>query len=441
MADKGSEELSIVEYFYDARGPKGHLCGYCSKDGGSKSNGMWAHKLSCRDYQDLIDRGWRRSGLYCYKPLMDKTCCPPYTIRCKALQFQLSRSQKKVLVKLRKYLDTGSIKDPIGEGSSSQTEQCTKQGLSEESGVDTSAVKQTTFDKRPGHKATPPSKGGASWSHLQSKEQVKKTLDDFITIGDVMVGRAHRLEVKLIRSFPKSPEFNVTFNDVYSLYKKYQMTIHKDEEGECNKEQFTRFLVDCSLVPSESGNGAPPFGAYHQHYYLDGKLIMVGVIDILPDCLSSVYVFYDPDIMFLSPGVVSALYELAYTKHLHQMIPSLQYYYMGYYIHTCQKMRYKGQYSPSSLLCPETYIFTPIEKCTPKLDQSLYSRFEEDVSKQTDSVDEYLPSVLVLCDHQVIPYRMFCEIFKDRSSEKIREYAALVGKTVASRMLLYQDLD
>ena len=24
---------------------------------------MWGHKVSCQDYQDLIDRGWRR---YCY---------------------------------------------------------------------------------------------------------------------------------------------------------------------------------------------------------------------------------------------------------------------------------------------------------------------------------------------------------------------------------------
>ena len=43
---------------------------------------MWAHKLTVQDYQNLIDRGWRRSGSYCYKPMMDQTCCPAYTIRC-----------------------------------------------------------------------------------------------------------------------------------------------------------------------------------------------------------------------------------------------------------------------------------------------------------------------------------------------------------------------
>lgn len=43
--------------------------------------GMWADQLTVNDYQDLIDRGWRRSGKYCYKPIMNQTCCPQYPIR------------------------------------------------------------------------------------------------------------------------------------------------------------------------------------------------------------------------------------------------------------------------------------------------------------------------------------------------------------------------
>lgn len=43
---------------------------------------MWAHTLTVQDYQNLIDRGWRRSGSYLYKPVMNKICCPAYTIRC-----------------------------------------------------------------------------------------------------------------------------------------------------------------------------------------------------------------------------------------------------------------------------------------------------------------------------------------------------------------------
>lgn len=37
------------------------------------------------------------------------------------------------------------------------------------------------------------------------------------------------------------------------------------------------------------------YGSFHQQYWLDDdKLIAVGVIDILPKCVSSVYFFYDP---------------------------------------------------------------------------------------------------------------------------------------------------
>ena len=41
--------------------------------------------------------------------------------------------------------------------------------------------------------------------------------------------------------------------------------------------------------------------------FVADKLIAVGVLDILPRCVSSVYFFYDPDYSFLSLGVYSAL--------------------------------------------------------------------------------------------------------------------------------------
>lgn len=43
--------------------------------------GMWLYYLTVGDYQNLIDRGWRRSGNYGYKPIAHDACCPLYTIR------------------------------------------------------------------------------------------------------------------------------------------------------------------------------------------------------------------------------------------------------------------------------------------------------------------------------------------------------------------------
>jgi len=95
---------SIIEYFADKSASQ---CGYCRSTNGSYSNGMWGHVMTCQDYQDLLDRGWRRSGRYCYKPTMNKTCCPQYTIKCDATQFQLTKSQKKIMKKFRTYIING----------------------------------------------------------------------------------------------------------------------------------------------------------------------------------------------------------------------------------------------------------------------------------------------------------------------------------------------
>lgn len=49
------------------------------------------------------------------------------------------------------------------------------------------------------------------------------------------------------------------------------------------------------------------YGSFHQQYWLDDKLIAVGVIDILPGSVSSVYFFYDPEYSFLSLGTYGSL--------------------------------------------------------------------------------------------------------------------------------------
>jgi arginyl-tRNA---protein transferase len=79
---------------------------------------MWAHSMSPDDYQDLIDRGWRRSGCYCYKPNMKTTCCPSYTIKTDASDFKLNKSHKKIIKKMNKYLKDG-IKDKTNDASNS----------------------------------------------------------------------------------------------------------------------------------------------------------------------------------------------------------------------------------------------------------------------------------------------------------------------------------
>lgn len=76
----------------------------------------------------------------------------------------------------------------------------------------------------------------------------------------------------------------------------------------------------------------------------------MGVIDILPKCLSSVYLFYDPNFKHLGLGKFSALNEICWVKKYGKISPLLKYYYMGFYIHSCPKMIYKSEYQTSYLL-------------------------------------------------------------------------------------------
>jgi arginine-tRNA-protein transferase len=162
----------------------------------------------------------------------------------------------------------------------------------------------------------------------------------------------------------------------YALYRRYQTIVHKEKT--VSESSYRRFLVDTPIVfvPPRSGDNTVPqcgFGSFHQQYRIDGKLVAVGVVDILPKCLSSKYLFWDPDLAFLSLGKYTALKEIEWVKTAQEHCPNLQYYYLGYYIHSCNKMRYKAAYRPSELLCPVRYEWVHYDLAKPLLDRSQYS--------------------------------------------------------------------
>ncbi|VDM55035.1 unnamed protein product [Angiostrongylus costaricensis] len=53
------------------------------------------------------------SGRYIYKPIMDRTCCPQYTIRLDCTKYILSRSQRRILRQMNEYLrsDTKNVRN------------------------------------------------------------------------------------------------------------------------------------------------------------------------------------------------------------------------------------------------------------------------------------------------------------------------------------------
>lgn len=132
------------------------------------------------------------------------------------------------------------------------------------------------------------------------------------------------------------------------------------------------FIFSDVLSPASAGTDlSQGYGAFHQRYYLDGRLIAVGVLDVLPLCLSSVYVFYDPDLgRTLQLGKLTALREIQWVQAVCRTVsPRLCWYYMGYYVRSCVKMRYKGEFSPSDVRCPVTGQWVPLAEAGPILDE------------------------------------------------------------------------
>ncbi|KAL9001369.1 MAG: hypothetical protein Q9169_000260 [Polycauliona sp. 2 TL-2023] len=154
---------------------------------------------------------------------------------------------------------------------------------------------------------------------------------------------AHKFEVHL--------EADNYTDEKYRLFENYQRNVHKERPGEISRRGFQRFLCSGLGQTHRVVDGKQKrLGSYHQCYYLDGRLVAMGVLDLLPGCVSSVYLIYHQDVKEWYFGKLSAMREISLAIE-----GGYNYYYMGFYIHSCTKMRYKNQYQPSYILDPETY--------------------------------------------------------------------------------------
>eukprot|EP00062_Callorhinchus_milii_P011220 gi/632956954/ref/XP_007894217.1/ PREDICTED: arginyl-tRNA--protein transferase 1-like isoform X1 [Callorhinchus milii] len=380
-------------------------CGYCGKSDSFCAQGLTTHSLTVHDYQLMLNRGWVRSGKYLYKATMPVTCCPTYPMRCHVLDFQASRSQRQVLKRMRKYLTMeGTSGKPAAEVSSEpQTLSRCEEGAGEGRGElelnqtgnhfpldptqpwpgdDTDSSIQARHKTRaaqptsparvspaPARACPPPRTPRPRPSHTESFEQLMS--------GSTEPAQ-QRLEVKLLKLCPPSPELQTSFRESYNVYKRYQMHVHKDTEEMASEAEYRRFFCSTPLLGEEPVDGPDTgYGSFIEQFLLDGKIIALGLLDILPEGINSQYLCYDPAYSFLSLGVYSALREIALTQRLHKKAPRMKYYYLGPYVHSCIKVKYKLQYQPAELLCPVTGRWVFAEKCLSKLEESKYTRLYE----------------------------------------------------------------
>ncbi|KAJ1960363.1 Arginyl-tRNA--protein transferase 1 [Dipsacomyces acuminosporus] len=245
--DEASDSRSHIEILGMQSRAK---CGYCGTPDGSRFFAIRSDRLTCQDYQCLVDRGWRRSGSMLYLTDHSDACCAYYTIRTHALEHRLSPSDKKLMRKLRRYFACHAD-SKVAAGDTGDSEYISK-------------IYSLDADKAGA--GAPSSPSPLSLSPPSSSEPSHP-----------------KLKVRL-----ESPAFSEA---KYALFEKYQIAVHDDHKA--TRSGFRRFLCDSPLVPQQpqstqeakgAGGGPLPrgLGSYHQCYYIDGRLVAVGVLDILP---------------------------------------------------------------------------------------------------------------------------------------------------------------
>lgn len=115
------------------------------------------------------------------------------------------------------------------------------------------------------------------------------------------------------------------------VYNRYQM--HQHGSAGLSEQEYSSFLVES------------PIETLEMRYRIDRKLAGIGLVDLCPGALSSVYFYFDPQFASRSLGVLSAIQEIEFCrKH------EIKYWYAGFYVKGSPKMEYKAKFQPFELI-------------------------------------------------------------------------------------------
>ncbi len=126
------------------------------------------------------------------------------------------------------------------------------------------------------------------------------------------------------------PQFR---SEHFELYRRYIAARHPGSQmDDLSAEQYYEFLTAawCDTVFYEFRD--------------QGELIAVTVTDHLPNSLSAVYTFFDPDRSAQSLGTLAILWLIDEARR-----SRLPHVYLGYWIAECDKMRYKSDFRPHEI--------------------------------------------------------------------------------------------
>lgn len=120
----------------------------------------------------------------------------------------------------------------------------------------------------------------------------------------------------------------------FELYRRYLEVRHPGGGMDgSNREAFHGFL-ECAWNSTE-----------FWEWLRNGQPVCVAVVDRVPQALSAVYTFYDPELTGRSLGTYAVLQQIARARE-----DGLAHVYLGYWIAASLKMAYKKNFQPLELL-------------------------------------------------------------------------------------------
>lgn len=123
----------------------------------------------------------------------------------------------------------------------------------------------------------------------------------------------------------------------FRLYRRYLTEWHCRTDPE-DPSAFESFLYDSPLATTIE----------FEYRDTSERLLAVGICDVCPHCLSSVYFYFDPADACRGLGTYGALHEIEFARQT-----KLDYYYLGYFVRGCGAMEYKASFRPHEVLDPD----------------------------------------------------------------------------------------
>ncbi|RKP44252.1 arginyl-transferase family protein [Pararobbsia silviterrae] len=278
--------LSALQFYATAPYPCSYLDGRIARSQVATPS----HLINSDVYTELVRAGFRRSGVFTYRPYCDgcRACVP---VRVPVAAFSPNRTQRRTI---RQHGELVATVSPLHYDEEHYALYMRYQSVRHAGGG---------MDR-------------------DSRDQYEQFLLQS-RINSRLVEFRERVPADTMHSAPISRSGDAR---------------HEDNAGAASAPPPASLVRDVIRPPHDDTSATHAHGVDTTRR---GTLRMISMIDILGDGLSSVYTFFDPAIERASFGTYNILWQIEQARQL-----GLPYVYLGYWIRESRKMAYKANFQP-----------------------------------------------------------------------------------------------